>query len=49
MNPTSIALWSLGVLFVLKLIGYLVYKHLSKKKRRNDKQEMSKENSDNNK
>ncbi|MCZ2721298.1 hypothetical protein O1D97_06470 [Marinomonas sp. 15G1-11] len=31
MNPTTVALWSLGVLAVLKLIAYFVYKHLSKK------------------
>ena len=38
MNPTSVALWSLGVLFILKLIGYLVYRHFSKKKVVNDRE-----------
>lgn len=30
MNPTDIALWSLAVLLVVKIIVYIVYKKLSK-------------------
>lgn len=47
MNPTSVALWSLGILFVLKLIGYLVYRHLSKKKPVDTKKEVNTDSTNN--
>ncbi len=30
MNPTEIALWSLAVLLIIKIIIYVIYKKLSK-------------------
>ena len=33
MTPTSVALWSLGILLVLKIVAYFIYRHLSRETR----------------